>query len=80
MTYMGKESLNEWIICIYSLFCTPETNILNQLYSNKNFKALKKFLKKPTVVFYFYKFIVEEEQWEQFHILWKWYVGMISEV
>ena len=37
ITYMGKESEKEWIYVYItdSLRCTPETNIVSQLYSNK---------------------------------------------
>ena len=43
--YMGKESKRKSIHCVGitdSLYCTPETNILNQLYFNTIF--LKKMV------------------------------------
>ena len=43
MTYMRKETKKRVDICICiadPLWFTPETKIVNQLYSNKNFKIL----------------------------------------
>ena len=51
MVYMGKESKKKVDICVSdSLCCIAETNnIVNQLYSNKNFKKSSKDRKqKPS--------------------------------
>ena len=48
MAYIGKESKRKVDICITDSLCyTPETNIVNQLYTNKLFlKYSTTFFKK----------------------------------